>query len=57
VALATWLGARVAAWMSGDAPAPVFAELPFRRVPFRSARALWMPPGGAVLRVADHFGR
>ena len=57
VALATWLGARVAAWMSDDEPAPVFAELPFRRVPFRSARALWMPPGGAVLRVADHFGR
>jgi len=57
VALATWLGARVAAWMSGDEPPPPFAQLQFRRVPFRSARALWMPPGGAVLRVADRYGR
>lgn len=57
VALATWLGARVAAWMSGEEPPPAFAQLPFRRVPLRSARALWMPPGGAVLRVADRFGR
>ena len=57
VALSTWFGARAAAWMTGEEEPPAFAELPFRAIPLRSWRRVWMPPAGRVLRLGDRFGR
>jgi glycine/D-amino acid oxidase-like deaminating enzyme len=53
VALATWFGFRAAAWLCGEEPAPPFAEIPFRRVPFHAFRAAWLPAIGAWFRLCD----
>jgi glycine/D-amino acid oxidase-like deaminating enzyme len=57
VALASWSGERAAAWMTGEEEPPAFADLTFRPIPFRRLRRWWLPPAGAVLRVADRYGR
>jgi glycine/D-amino acid oxidase-like deaminating enzyme len=57
VALATWFGARAASWLSGEAPPPAFAQLPFRPIPLHALRELYLPAVGWVLRGMDRFGR
>jgi glycine/D-amino acid oxidase-like deaminating enzyme len=57
IALATWFGARAAAWMAREQELPAFAQVPFRPIPFRGARRAWLPAAGAALRSADRFGR
>lgn len=57
IALATWFGARAAAWMTGDDEPPAFAQTRFRPIPFRRARRAWLPAAGVVLRAADRLGR
>ncbi len=56
IALNTWLGTRVAAWVTGGEPPP-FADLSFRRVPLHGLRALWLPLVGAWFRALDRIGR
>ena len=57
VALATWFGTRVAAWMAGETAAPPFAQLRFPEIPLHALRTLWLPPAGVGLRVLDRWGR
>lgn len=57
IALATWFGARMAAWLAGESDAPVFAQLPFRRIPLHALRNLWLPPVGVWFRLLDRLGR
>jgi glycine/D-amino acid oxidase-like deaminating enzyme len=57
IALATWFGCRAAAWMTGEAEPPAFAQATFRRIPFLQARRVWLPAAGIALRVADRLGR
>ena len=57
IALATWFGARAAAWMTGDDEPPAFARPRFRPIPFRRAHRAWLPAAGLVLRAADRLGR
>jgi glycine/D-amino acid oxidase-like deaminating enzyme len=57
VALATWFGVRAAAWLSGEEPPPVFAQLPSRPVPLHGLRELHLPAVGWYLRALDRVGR
>ena len=57
IALATWLGTRAAAWMTGEEPPPAFASLAFRPIPFRALRDAWLPAAGVALRLGDRLGR
>jgi glycine/D-amino acid oxidase-like deaminating enzyme len=57
VALATWLGDRAAAWLSGECAPPAFAALPFRAVPFHGLRDVYLPAVGWALRARDRLGR
>jgi glycine/D-amino acid oxidase-like deaminating enzyme len=57
IALATWFGARAAAWMTGEEAEPAFAQVPFRPIPFGQVRRAWLPAAGVVLRAADRLGR
>ena len=38
VALATWFGFAAAAWLTGEAPPPAFAQLAFPRIPLHALR-------------------
>jgi glycine/D-amino acid oxidase-like deaminating enzyme len=57
VALATWFGARAAAWLSGEEPPPAFAQLRFPRVPLHAARDRYLPAVGWWFRARDRVGR
>jgi glycine/D-amino acid oxidase-like deaminating enzyme len=57
IALATWFGFAAAAWLTGDAPPPVFARLSFPRIPLRPLRGAYLPAAGGALRVLDRLGR
>jgi glycine/D-amino acid oxidase-like deaminating enzyme len=57
VALSTWFGVHMAAWMSGDEPPPVFADIPFPKVPLHGLRNAWLPAAGWALRALDRMGR
>ena len=56
VALATWLGARAAAWLSGEEPPPPFAQLPFPPVPLHAWRDAYLPLVGWWFRAKDRLG-
>jgi glycine/D-amino acid oxidase-like deaminating enzyme len=53
VALNTWLGARMAQHLLGEAPLPSFAELPHRPIPVHRARAAYLPLVGLWFRWQD----
>jgi glycine/D-amino acid oxidase-like deaminating enzyme len=57
VALATWFGWHAARWLTGAAPPPPFAQLPFPRIPLHSLRDVYLPVAGEGLRVLDRLGR
>jgi glycine/D-amino acid oxidase-like deaminating enzyme len=57
IALSTWLGARTAAWLCNEEPAPPFAELPFRSIPLHSFRRAYLPAVGEWFRLRDRLGR
>ena len=57
VALATWFGWQAARWLTGAAPPPPFAQLPFPRIPLHSLRDVYLPVAGGGLRVLDRLGR
>jgi gamma-glutamylputrescine oxidase len=57
VALATWFGFSAAAWLTGAAPPPAFAQLPFPRIPLYALRGAFLPIAGEGLRVLDRLGR
>lgn len=57
IALATWFGVRAAAWMSGEEPAPAFAQLPFPAIPLHRYREQYLPAVGWWLRARDLVGR
>jgi glycine/D-amino acid oxidase-like deaminating enzyme len=53
VALNTWLGARMARHLLGEAALPSFAELPHRPIPLHRARAAYLPLVGLWFRWQD----
>lgn len=53
VALNTWLGARIARHLLGEAPPPSFAELTHRPIPLHRARAAYLPLVGLWFRWQD----
>ena len=53
VALNTWLGARMAQHLLGEAPLPSFAELRHRPIPLHRARAAYLPLVGLWFRWQD----
>ena len=53
VALNTWLGARMARHLLGEAALPSFAELQHRRIPLHRARAAYLPLVGLWFRWQD----
>jgi gamma-glutamylputrescine oxidase len=53
VALNTWLGARMARHLLGEAALPSFAELPHRAIPLHRARAAYLPLVGLWFRWQD----
>jgi glycine/D-amino acid oxidase-like deaminating enzyme len=57
VALATWFGMRMAAWMSGEEDAPVFSQLRFPPIPLYPLRGAYLPLVGQWFRLRDRFGR
>jgi glycine/D-amino acid oxidase-like deaminating enzyme len=57
IALATWLGTRAAAWLSGEEPPPPFAELSFPAIPLHGSRDAWLGMVGAWFRARDRLGR
>jgi len=57
IALSVWFGFGAAAWLTGAAPPPVFAQLAFRRIPLHTLRDLYLPLAGEGLRVLDRLGR
>ena len=57
IALATWLGARAASWLSGEEPPPAFAQLPFHPIPLRAFREAYLPAVGWWMRARDAMGR
>ncbi|MGQ0803181.1 MAG: NAD(P)/FAD-dependent oxidoreductase [Actinomycetota bacterium] len=57
IALATWLGSRMAAWMCGEGPPPPFAALSFPVVPLRRLAGAYLPTVGMWLRLRDRLGR
>jgi glycine/D-amino acid oxidase-like deaminating enzyme len=57
VALAPWLGWQAARWLTGTAPPPPFAQLPFPRIPLHSLRDAYLPVAGTGLRLLDRLGR
>jgi len=56
VALATWFGARAAAWLTGEEPPPPFAQLPFPTVPLHAWRDAYLPLVGWWYRAKDRLG-
>jgi glycine/D-amino acid oxidase-like deaminating enzyme len=56
VALATWLGSRAAAWLSGEEAPPPFAQLRFPAVPLHAWRGAYLPAVGWWFRAKDHLG-
>jgi glycine/D-amino acid oxidase-like deaminating enzyme len=56
VALATWFGRRMAEWMVGAGDRPVFAELPFRKIPLHRLRNVTLPIAGTWYRLRDELG-
>jgi glycine/D-amino acid oxidase-like deaminating enzyme len=52
VALNTWMGSRLGAWVLGDEPPP-FASLRHPAIPARSLRSLYLPVVGRYLRWQD----
>ncbi|HEY8218013.1 MAG TPA: FAD-dependent oxidoreductase [Acidimicrobiia bacterium] len=56
IALATWFGAKAAAWLSGEEPPPAFAQLPFPKVPLHAWRNAYLPAVGGWLRAKDRLG-
>lgn len=57
VALATWFGVRMAAWMSGEEDAPVFSRLRFAPIPLSPFRSAYLPLVGQWFRLRDRLGR
>jgi glycine/D-amino acid oxidase-like deaminating enzyme len=57
IALATWFGARAAAWLVGDEPPPAFAHLKFPSIPLHRLRGAYLPAAGVALRALDRRGR
>jgi glycine/D-amino acid oxidase-like deaminating enzyme len=57
IALATWFGWHAAEWLTGAAPPPPFAQLPFPRIPLHSLRDAYLPVAGTGLRLLDRLGR
>ncbi|MCJ7672381.1 MAG: FAD-binding oxidoreductase [Acidimicrobiia bacterium] len=57
VALATWLGYRAAAWLTGEEPPPAFAQLDFPKVPLHAWRDRYLPAVGWWFRARDRVGR
>lgn len=57
VALMTWFGHRAAAWLTGEAPPPPFARLPFPEVPLHGLRDRYLPLVGSWFRLRDRYGR
>jgi glycine/D-amino acid oxidase-like deaminating enzyme len=57
IAMATWMGARAAAWITGEEPPPPFAQLPFARIPLRGLQSTYLPALGWGLRALDRIGR
>jgi glycine/D-amino acid oxidase-like deaminating enzyme len=57
VALATWFGMRMAAWMCGEDDAPVFSRLRFPSIPLYPLRAAYLPIVGQWFRAQDRWGR
>jgi glycine/D-amino acid oxidase-like deaminating enzyme len=56
IALATWFGARAAAWMVGEEPPPAFAHLKFPTIPMHRLRSAYLPGVGWWLRAMDRRG-
>jgi glycine/D-amino acid oxidase-like deaminating enzyme len=57
IALATWFGAKAAAWLSGEEAPPAFAQLPFPSVPLHAWRTAYLPAVGWWFRAKDRLGR
>jgi glycine/D-amino acid oxidase-like deaminating enzyme len=57
IALATWFGARAAAWLCGEEPPPAFAQLRFPRIPLHAWRNGYLPAVGWWFRARDRVGR
>jgi glycine/D-amino acid oxidase-like deaminating enzyme len=57
VALNTWMGARIARHLLGEAPPPSFAELRHRAIPLHRARAAYLPLVGLWFRWQDRGSR
>lgn len=57
IALATWFGARAAAWLAGEEPPPPFAHLKFPPIPMHRLRSAYLPTVGWWLRAMDRRGR
>ncbi|MEX2269462.1 MAG: FAD-binding oxidoreductase [Acidimicrobiia bacterium] len=57
IALATWFGARAAAWLVDEEPPPAFAHLKFRPIPLHRLRGAYLPAAGVALRALDRRGR
>ncbi len=57
IALATWFGARAAAWIADEEPPPPFAHLEFPRIPLNFLRGAYLPVVGQWFRAMDRFGR
>ena len=57
IALATWFGAKAAAWMVGQEPPPAFAHLKFPAIPLYRLRGAYLPAAGVALRALDRRGR
>ncbi len=57
VALATWFGFAAAAWLTGAAAPPAFAQLPFPVIPLHGMRDAYLPLAGEGLRLLDRLGR
>ena len=57
VALMTWFGYHAAAWLTGAAPPPPFARLPFPSIPLHRLRDRYLPLVGGWFRMRDRYGR
>lgn len=56
IALATWFGRCMAEWMVGAGDAPVFAALPFPKIPLHRLRTISLPLAGTWFRLRDELG-
>ena len=56
VALATYLGHRIAEWLAGSGDPPPLCDIPFPAIPFYRGTPWFLPLAGAYYRVRDWLG-